>query len=425
MNLALNKFCKIIISFLLIVLPISLITGSFLSDLSVVIISLAFIFLIFDEKLYYYFNCNYSKIFFLFIFLLFLSSILSTNYLVSLQKTFFFIRFFIFSLAIIYILNHNKKILEKTLKIILFCFLVLIFDGYYQFFFEQNIFGWKLIDTRISSFFKDELILGSYLSRIFPILFALYIYFDKKINILSKLIFFLVFILVEVLIFLSGERVAFFYLNFSTIFLLLGLRSFRKVRFAILIFSLLLITLISYLNPSFKERVIDKTLNQTGLAKLDLSDKKKSLNQLKIFSTEHTNHYKSAYLMFLDNKLFGIGPRMFRENCNLEKYKISFESCTTHPHNIYVQMLSEVGLVGFFFLVFLLGKFFYFYIKHLYYKFYKKKDYFNDVQLVFFSTFLIILWPLVPTGGVFNNWLNIIYFYSLGMFLWSIRHVKE
>ena len=50
---------------------------------------------------------------------------------------------------------------------------VLILDGFYQFYNGENILGWKLIDTRISSFFKDELILGSYLSRMFPIFFAL------------------------------------------------------------------------------------------------------------------------------------------------------------------------------------------------------------------------------------------------------------
>ena len=60
---------------------------------------------------------------------------------------------------------------------------------------------------------------------------------------------------------------------------------------------------------------------------------------------EHTNHYLSAYKMFLDHKISGIGPRMFRANCHLEEYKITFEFCTTHPHNIYVQIFAESGLM--------------------------------------------------------------------------------
>ena len=38
---------------------------------------------------------------------------------------------------------------------------------------------------------------------------------------------------------------------------------------------------------------------------------------------------------------------MFRKYCGKEEYKISEFSCTTHPHNYSMQMLSETGLIGF------------------------------------------------------------------------------
>ena len=104
----------------------------------------------------------------------------------------------------------------------MFCFVILIFDGFIQFFFNENIFGWPLIKTRVSSFFKDELILGSYLCRFFPILFAGMI-FRYEIYKKKDLIYYFIlaiFVLSEVLIFLSGERVAFFYLNLSALFIL-------------------------------------------------------------------------------------------------------------------------------------------------------------------------------------------------------------
>ena len=60
---------------------------------------------------------------------------------------------------------------------------------------------------RVSSFF-DELILGSYLSRLFPIFFGLTIFFYK--NHIKKIIMIsLIFILLESLVFISGERTAF------------------------------------------------------------------------------------------------------------------------------------------------------------------------------------------------------------------------
>lgn len=55
--------------------------------------------------------------------------------------------------------------------------------------------------------------------------------------------------------------------------------------------------------------------------------------------------------MFSDNKLFGQGSNTFRILCSSEKFRISDknEGCSTHPHNIYVQILAETGLIGVFF----------------------------------------------------------------------------
>ena len=38
-----------------------------------------------------------------------------------------------------------------------------------------------------------------------------------------------------------------------------------------------------------------------------------------LFSKEHEDHYKSAFLMFKENIILGIGPKLFRKNCNIIK----------------------------------------------------------------------------------------------------------
>ena len=101
------------------------------------------------------------------------------------------------------------------------CFSSLIIDGYFQYFFGKNLFGYALYnDYRVSSFFGSELILGSYLARFFPIFFGLFVLlnYQKK----KKTMLFLVtviFILSEGLIFISGERLALFFMNLSAIFI--------------------------------------------------------------------------------------------------------------------------------------------------------------------------------------------------------------
>ena len=54
-------------------------------------------------------------------------------------------------------------------------FSALIIDGYFQFFTGFNILGYPKYIARVSSFFKDKLILGSYLVRLFPLLLAIFL----------------------------------------------------------------------------------------------------------------------------------------------------------------------------------------------------------------------------------------------------------
>ena len=54
-------------------------------------------------------------------------------------------------------------------------YLIFLIDGYFQFFTGVNLLGFKINGMRVSSLFGDELIMGSYLSRLFPLLFSLFI----------------------------------------------------------------------------------------------------------------------------------------------------------------------------------------------------------------------------------------------------------
>ena len=129
--------------------------------------------------------------------------------------------------------------------------------------------------------------------------------------------------------------------------------------------------------------------------------------------------------MFKDNKITGVGPRMFIKMFGEKKYNL-FEGCSTHPHNTFIQLLAETGLIGF---IFGLSIFFitiFFITKHLIYKFFRNKIIYNDFQLCLLSAMVISIWPFVPTGGIFNNWLNIIYFFPVGLFLNSVYgHDKD
>ena len=410
-------FFNFIPSWIIILMPALLISGPFLSDLGLSLVSILFLINSIKNNLKKYYDNYYFKFFLIFCLILILSSLLSDNVLISLKNSLFYFRFGIFSLCFWYLLEKNKFLLKYLFISILLCFLSLIIDGYTQFIFGKNLFGYTLYnDYRVSSFFGSELVLGSYLARFFPILFALFILLDQpKKNKLLLLFMTIVFILSEGLIFISGERLALFFMNLSAVFIILMLKEYRIYRLWTYIVSLCLIVVLMNFFPNSKERFIDQTI-------YDFT--RNTDDKVYIFSKPHNDMYISAYRIFLDNKFLGVGPRQFRNTC--DKYRVSEYSCETHPHNTYIELLSEAGIFAFLVVAGLFILICYLSIKHFVLKLIRdKKGIFNDFEVCLLSAIIISLWPFSPSGSFFNNWMSIVYYFPVGLLLWQRTKYKN
>ena len=401
-------------------LPFFLITGPFLSDLSVSFISLLFLTHCLKEKNFSYFKNKYFYFFLIFWSYLIINSLINNFNFDSLKISFFYFRYGVFVIAIVALLEVDDKFMKYFFYCIFICFTVLIIDGLYQYLVGKNILGWKLVG-RVTSFFGEEKILGSYLSRLWPIFFGLSILVLNKTN-KTFFLFILIFILSEALIFVSGDRTSFFYINLSAVLVIFLSQKVFKLRLITLLSSILLIVVISVINPTAKERLIDYTFSQMNVVKE--TKKKHEMVGRYIFSMQHNHHYLTAYRMFLDNKILGVGVKNFRNFCNDEKYKESRFSCSTHPHNSYLQILTEIGMIGFLFLMGILLVFCRFIFKHMLLKM-RGKYYFTDFEICVLSGIAIYLWPFIPTGNVFNNWLNIAMILNLPFLIWSRKLTKN
>ena len=410
------------ISILVYFLPLALIAGPVISEGIIILISFIVLFFIIKKKDFKYLKNIYFLLFFVFWLYLLFSNILNFQELEITLKVFFYIRFGLFSVAVWYLIDKNKKFLSSFYIYLSATMLILIFDGYIQYLFGTNLIGANLENQRIGGLFIEEKVLGTYLSRLIPILIGLIIFLKPK-NSKKKLIFFL--LASDILIFLSGDRSPFFLLNLSAIFIIIMSSSFKIVRIGTLISSFLLIIIISLFDSGIRDRVFTKTFEDFGLLNTNpvyVIDNKRDNY---IFSPQHENYYTTAYRIFKDKPIMGGGLKSFRNLCKNEKYKIDQYSCSTHPHNTYLELLSETGIIGFVYILILFLFIIYKSITHLYIKLFKKKNLFSDYQICLLSCFIINLWPIIPTGSFFNNWLSVIYFLPVGFLIQSFNSKKN
>ena len=145
-----------------------------------------------------------------------------------------------------------------------------------------------------------------------------------------------------------------------------------------------------------------------------------SSNEAVIFTPQHDSLIRTAYNMFKDQPIFGHGPKMFRIICADEKYATGITPCMTHPHNFYIQLLAETGIVGFLFLFSALIYVILTALRQLKSIIFKQKRPLSDYQVCLLAGILITVWPLTTNGNFFNNWLMVAYSLPVGFYLQTI-----
>ena len=213
-------------------------------------------------------------------------------------------------------------------------------------------------------------------------------------------------ILLSFLVVLTGERTAIFFFVFSLLVIIFFTKPFLLKKVSVLFLCLIFFLIFSNIKI-YKSNINNRIYYQTSQNLFK--------NDRVYFATDvHEAHILTAYKIFIDNPLFGVGNKMFRKVCQEPSYAI-YKGCTTHPHNVFFQILSELGLIGIFFYILVL---FYLIINFIKNFFDNKKKYFvKNYKTCLLFCFIISLFPLAPSGNFFNNWLSIVFYLPVGFYL--------
>ena len=318
---------------------------------------------------------------------------------------------------IIFLVKEMQKIIiydqlsfEKIINFWVIIFILVSFDILFEFIFGFNTLGIKSpIWGRISSFFGDELVAGSFYHFLSLIVLAFFLkkkYSNKSIIILAGSIIIISFII--------GERANFIRLLISVflfLFLTLKISLIKKVgSFALILIS---ISLIFVLNGDLNKRYYHqlKTLY--------------SINGIEKYykQSQYGAHQETAYQIFKNNFYFGIGIKNFRDESRKKKYKNeNFEKTdwrqATHPHQLHLELLSETGLIGYLLFLFLI---FYSLIisfkKYLIFK--------NNYLLASIIFLLSSLIPVIPTGSLFSTFYGGIFWFNFSLMIGLNNYSKS
>jgi len=383
--------------FIFFLTPTIIFFSKFISDLFISLIALSSIYFIINLKRYK--NLKLISFFLIFILYVCINSAIQEQDVKLFFKSFFLIRFPLFILFP-FLINFKINDLNFNYKFLfLFPLFIFLFNFYFQVFFNQDIFGNNLSNNyeRVTSFFNDEYIAGSYLFFIFAIIILV----TDKIK--TPILFLLV--LIYLAIFFSGDRTPFISINlFLTVICLANIKK--------IIFSQKFIIMIFFMPIIFFLLIFMHSKQLISIAAFD-KYKGTYINIIKDIEQNETNRnlglkrwpyyglYSKSFVIFKNNIFFGTTYKTFRTECGKTEYDedyknltdgLEYNGCSTHPHNIYLEILSEQGLIGFILLCFLI------------YNLFRLSSNIISYNLLNYKIFLIVyFFPFKPFGSFYTN----------------------
>ena len=390
-------------------IPYSLAAGPAIVEIVIFLIVFSYIFHTLAKIKKISFN-KFDLLIAAFFFITIISSLVSNYALISLKSSFFSIRFIILIYAIVFLLKKLDYSFKYFAILFFACFAFIVFDGYVQFIFGKDLL---LISqeskTVISGVFGNEKKLGSFLARTFPLIIGFYLLISKK-KINEKINnFIIISIIVFPLIYFTSERLAMLYFFITLLFFVVWASKINKD-------VIVIVSLVTFIIPFI---LLAFDINEFNNKIKDSYNQLFPKNKIVYYSEQHSAFAFTSIELFKKKPILGIGPNNYRRECGKIKTTNNVSNCSTHPHNIFFQLISEIGLIGILPYIIFNVLIFYEVFKFLFRNNYKRVSFFFLLPVIYYLN------PFVPSGNFFNNWYMCIGIFSLPFYLHLIKTKKS
>ncbi len=430
-----------ILNFLILFYPVALVAGNFLTNLCVILVCI-FGILAYKEKIFSLDQIKSNAFIFLFFIILVCITILNFELNKgedSILKSLLYFRYFIFLLVIKSMIESNDIDIKRFFIFSLFLMLFICLDILFQVITGKNFFGMvgNIFSRHHSGIFGKEFIAGSFIQRLS--LFAIFCIplVVKKMNNTKLFIIFSLILIFFITILFSGNRMPFLLFFISMFLVLFFIKELRKVFAVGILFCSLFFIFSLYLNEqvlknyggfyNHSQKIIYNIVKFSGKKYPELENKKyKNFNveynagkdseklkkkyEILPFGSGHSIVFLTAIDIWNDNIFFGNGLKSFKIKCKT-KLHIPNRVCTSHPHNYYLELFNDTGVVGS--LILLIGVFLM--IKNKIYNFrtftYKEKLFVYSILIILITEFF----PLRSSGGFFTTSNSSFIFFLLGL----------
>lgn len=423
-NLTKENYLSLVLAFF----PISFIAGNMIININIILLIISALIIFKNELL----KINFlflEKLIIAYFALILLTAIINDYYFFTenlswkgnfstILKSIFFLKYLFLYFVLRFLIEKNKVNLKIFFIFSSVAALFVSFDIFFQFFNGEDIFGFVGAGRKLSGPFGDELIAGGYIQRFS--LFAFFIlpifYYKLNLNRFYKFIIPILFIIFFTALILSGNRMPTIMFLFLIFLILIFQKQTRKFFFPFLVIFSLIFSILFQANEQVRNN-FHSFYGQVSKISVLVINK----NFFDDKSPQYLKEFSTFYQTWLMNKYIGGGIKNFRYYCH-ERPDVNKNSkfiCNMHPHNYYLEILTETGIIGMALILCI-------FLNIIYLSFIKKyflNSYLNNNNLIipFIFLFIVEIFPLKSTGSFFTTGNSTYIFLIIGILIGIVR----